>query len=234
MYASLVHPSLRLHYGIHVSGKEMAAFGVEDKGPYLSESQLLSLCDYTSGDSGAFHVYRAVDVLKQHLGERGSGPFALHIKDGMQDLQGAVGTLTLHPACIVKGDFYKGIRLDGPFLKDGLESLSTKGLLYPQGIVTSATSDPMRSYVHTHPDRDAEVMFTGGEGLDVAAFHDTSTLGSENQAPGQSEVLLKPGVAYYGTGMGKGYRVDGSVGGEVPYDRYTFAARPVGDNKGPA
>ncbi|MGE0329482.1 MAG: hypothetical protein AB7P37_02180 [Ramlibacter sp.] len=232
--ASLVPPDLRDQYGIRMSGKEMAALGIEDKGPYLSETQMLMLCDYTASDTGSFHLYRSVDVLKQQLGGRASEPFQVHIKDDVQALRGAVGTLAQNPGSTVKGDLYKAVELDSPYLRNGLASLCESGKTFPQGTATSATSDPKSSYLHTDPNRKAEIVFTNGEGLDVAPFHDSITIGHERGAVGQAEVLLKPGVEYRGAGTRTGVLLDSSTGGEVPYVRYLFTARPGGDNKGPA
>lgn len=233
VYASVVHPGLREQYGIRMTGKEMAALGVEDKGPYLNQAQLLLLCDYTASDSGTFHTYRHVDVLKQQLGERGGQPFQSHIKDDLEQLRGALDTLAQHPTFRVKGDFYKGVLLDSSYLTNGLKRLCKDGLAYPQGTITSATSDPAESYVGSKR-RNTELLFRGGESLRVGGFHDTRTLLGESGNVGQSEVVLMPGTSYYGAGMTVGERLDGATGVSTPYDRFEFRVGATGDNKGSA
>ncbi len=225
VYASVVHPSLRDKYGINMSQREMASLGVADKGPYLSESELMMLCDYAHHLGDTFNAKRALDVLAQQLGPTGLA-FKAHMGPEVGVFGSALDKLGRHPGCSVRGDFTKGMRLV-PFQEKGLTLLCQSGKPYPIETATSAARDPKDSYIN-RPGYNAEVVFRNAQGVDISDYQSTAT-------QGESEVAVLPRAPLLGVGTQLVSTPDPERGGaEKVHTCYVFEATPASTGKSPA
>lgn len=223
VYASVVHPSLRDKYGINMSAREMAALGVADKGPYLSESEFMMLCDYAHHESGTFNAKRALDVLAQQMGLAGRA-FKAHMGPALALFGRALDKLDGHPGFSVTGTFTKGMQL-GAYQEKGLTLLCQSGKPYPIEIATSAAKDRKDSYKN-RDGYNAEVEFNGAQGVDISVLQSTAT-------QGESEVLLRAGKPLLGAGTQQVSTPDPKRGGaETTYTRFVFEATPAPAGKG--
>lgn len=191
LYASLVDPGQRQACGMDVSGAEFAEHGVSDKGPYLSADEHLALRDYTHLQSGTFIVHTVNGLIDQHLGSD-NNPVSAHVQREINVLHSALDKLAQHPACVVQGDVYKGLRLPTAFQRNGLDVLSSCGGTYPLGRGTSAVTRPGASYVG-RPGYGGEAVFRNATGLRLDLFHHVDTLD-------QPEVFVR-GQVFKGKGQ---------------------------------